>query len=433
MSRAEHDDRHRAAAIRWCPGRAPRPAYYEASGEYPGLPVRLWCRLYRLMVYRGLLEDGPAERLAAFLADTDTVHADGTIPEALTMLEAYATRARVSIVTAWADLRRLVNRGLVRQVQAAAPGIRARYRLSAPAAAIRAHMPGLPPELTRALYRDEPEPTDAEHQGNDSSSGSSCGGLNTSPYTREGSPPPPARRARHRANHRSKQPSRGSQHPGNGDATALLARCRSEWVRQRGEQRVPAPEELAGLVPLTSRALQMIARPGDVAQLLTERVASADDLLRTLRWRLSREIADARRTETPRLSPTEEQAAERRTAEYYKAQRAAERAAVEAKRGPDHADNVRAVVELARRIRQETEPRYAEDRRAAGEITQRAQAKNARRLDRQLAEAASAQQAEATLEEIRRLMDAGDQSRARALAQLAASRGRASISPGSAG
>lgn len=147
------------------------------------------------MVHRGLLEDGPAVRLAAFLADTDTVRADGTIPEALTMLKAYAARARVSIVTAWADLRRLVTRGLVRQVQGAAPGIKARYRLSAPVAMIRAHMPGLPPDLVRALYRNQPEPADdeQERQGGDPDSGVSCEGLNTSPSTREGSPPAPGR------------------------------------------------------------------------------------------------------------------------------------------------------------------------------------------------------------------------------------------------
>jgi hypothetical protein len=209
------------------------------------------------MVHRGVLEYGPAARMAAYLADTDTVHADGTIPDVTAMLAGYAARALVSTQTAWTDLGRLTARGLVRQVQAAAPGIKARYRLSAPAAVLRAHMPGLPPELARALYRDEQEPADDEHQGDDSSSGSSCGGLDTSPICAR-VPPPPDSQAHHRARRRPGRPRRGIQHSGNNDATVLLARCRSEWVRQRGEQRVPALDELAALVPLTSRALQVI-------------------------------------------------------------------------------------------------------------------------------------------------------------------------------
>jgi hypothetical protein len=380
------------------------------------------------MVHRGLLASGPALRLAAYLADTDTVHADGTIPDVPGMLAGYAARAGVSMQTGWTDLGRLVDHGLVRQVQAAAPGIRARYRLSAPAAAIRAHMPGLPPELARALYREEPEPPDGEHQSGDSNSGSSCGGLDTSPYTREGSPPPPDRQARHGASRRSGQPCRGSQNPRNDDATVLLARCRSEWVRQRGQQRVPAPDELAALVPLTSRALQVTGRPGDVAQLLTERVASADDLLRTLRWRLAREVAAARRTETPRLSPADEQAAERRAAEYYQARRAAERAAVEAQRSPDHAERARAAVDLARQLHAGRENTFAADRRYAEEIAARTAADRARELESWRCEtrAETAGQDQQALDEIRRLM-AGtteDRSRARARAQLTTSRAR---------
>ena len=428
MSRAEHEDRRRATAVRWCPGRAPRPAYYEAPEEYPGLPSRLWCRLYRLMAHRGLLTSDPARRLAAYLADTDTVHANGTIPDAPAMLAGYAARAGVSMQTAWTDLGRLTVRGLVRQVQAAAPGIKARYRLSAPAAMIRAHLPGLPPELTRALYRDEPEPADDENQGDDSGSGSFCGGLDTSPHTREGSPPPPDGRARHRASRRSGRPCRGSHDPGNNDAAALLARCRNEWVRQRGEQRVPAPDRLAGLVPLTSRALRVTARPGDVAQLLTERVASADDLVRTLRWRLSREVADARRAETPRLSPAEERAAERRAAEYYQARRAAEQAAVEARRGPDHAERALAVVDLARQLRAGRENMFAADHRYAEEIAARGEQERTRELElwRRETRAETAGQDQQALDEIRRLMagTAEDRSRARALAQLTTSRAR---------
>lgn len=67
----------------------PRPACHGAAGEYPGLPARLWCRLYRLyrlMAHRGVLEDGPALRLAGYLADTGTVGPDGTIGDVPAML-----------------------------------------------------------------------------------------------------------------------------------------------------------------------------------------------------------------------------------------------------------------------------------------------------------------------------------------------------------
>lgn len=123
MSRAGHGKRRRTAAVPWCTAEAPapRPAYYEAAEEYPGLPVRLWCRLYRLMVHRGLLTEDPAIRLARFLADTDTVHGNGVIDDVPAMIAAYSARARVSRQTAYTDLRRLVDRGLLRQLQAPAP------------------------------------------------------------------------------------------------------------------------------------------------------------------------------------------------------------------------------------------------------------------------------------------------------------------------
>ena len=152
--------------MRWCTSAtpAPRPAYDESAEAYPGLSVRLWCRLYRLMEHRGLFADAPALRMAAYLADTDTVRADGVIGDVPAMLAGYMARCHVSRQTAYTDLGRLVARGLVRQVQAAAPGYRARYRLSAPAAMVAAEMPGLPRELARALGQDHSEDDGAARQ-----------------------------------------------------------------------------------------------------------------------------------------------------------------------------------------------------------------------------------------------------------------------------
>lgn len=445
MSRTNDEDRRRAGAVRWCPTREPRPAYYEAPDEFPGIPTVLWCRLYRLMIARGLLDDDPAERLAGFLAITeDLVRADGTIPQARVMLETYAKWAKVSMVTAWADLRRLLRRGLVRQVQAAAPGIPARYRLSAPVAAVRRHMPDLPPDLARALRRhqapeppaeDQPEPDGGqdENPGGDDDLNSSCGGVNTTPSLREGYPQPPVGRGPRGTNRRSPRPHRGNHTGNDNGAFGLLARCRTEWGRQRGADRVPSLEELADLVPLTSKLLEVIARPGDVEQLLTTRVASAADLRRTLRWRMGRELRDAQRAEAARLTPEQEAAAEARAAEYYAARQAAERAAVGASRTVAYADRAREAVTLAKRIRAERKTSGTSGAASyAGTIAAREAARNEAALDRWRAETAPASTGQDhALEEIRRLLSGSpeEQSRARALAQLTASRARAGASP----
>jgi hypothetical protein len=244
------------------------------------------------MEHRGLLDGGPALRMAAYLADTDTVRADGVIPDVPAMLAGYMTRARVSRQTAYTDLGRLVERGLVRQVQAAAPGYRARYRLSAPAAMAAASMPGLPPELARAI---RPGPgaaeTGGEHQADEP--GPACGGLDPSPYMREGSPPSPCGTGqgglRRRIRRRSGGEEIGSEE--RDQARAVLKACAGEWRAQRG--RAPAGE-LARVEVLTALALRH-APPGEVIQLLTWHVAGARDLAGVLAWRLGQVVAAARR------------------------------------------------------------------------------------------------------------------------------------------
>jgi hypothetical protein len=205
-------------APRWCTADRPepRPAYYEAPEAYPGLPRRTWFRLVRLMEHRGLLADEPALRLARFLGDTDTADGSGIIADVPAFIAAYAARARVSRQTAWTDLGRLVGYGLVRQLQHSAPGYKARYRLSYPAAVVDEEMPGLPPDIASALPHrrhaeadDETAPERAPGDAGPDASGDldhvpagrSCGGLDPSPPIRDGKPPCPDRPGKPHAHH----------------------------------------------------------------------------------------------------------------------------------------------------------------------------------------------------------------------------------------
>lgn len=283
--------------MRWCTAEAPapRPAYYGADEAYPGLPVRMWCRLYRLLEHRGLLDSAPALRLARYLADSATVRGDGVIADVPAMLDGYMARCRVSRQTAYTDLARLVERGLVRQVQAAAPGYPARYRLSAPAAFLAESVPGLPPELHRAIYGDRQgaEASTSEHQ--DDSAAASCEELDPSPFTREGSPPSPPGDVRRGARDVASQAKPGGKiDDGERDqARELLRSCAGEWRHWHGRQVAATTSAAARLEVLTALALRH-APPGEVRQLLTWHVAGARDLTGTLAWRLGRVVDAAR-------------------------------------------------------------------------------------------------------------------------------------------
>jgi hypothetical protein len=255
----------------------------------------LWCRLYRLMAARGLLADDCALRLADYLADTDTAGEDGVIADVPAMLRGYAARCHVSVQTGYNDLRRLTGRGLVRQVQAAAPGHCARYRLSAPAEMIAEHMPGLPGDLARAIERRRPAPEqDGGEPGQDPPADPPCGELDTSPLTREGSPPSPGSAGQQRTTRPRQCRQKGISDEERDHALSVLSACRGEWLAQRGPLGLPGPEQLARVVPIAALALRH-APAGEVAQLLTERVASAGDLPGVLAWRLGRVITAARR------------------------------------------------------------------------------------------------------------------------------------------
>jgi hypothetical protein len=240
------------------------------------------------MRHRGVLTgqgaDACALRMARHLAYVASER--GMLTELPDVIRSYAARCHVSARTAWTDLDRLVRLGLVRQVQAAAPGYTARYRLSAPAAAIAESMPDLPGELARAITPP-----------------SSCGRLHTSPSTREGSPPSPGgtgRAGQHRApRHRAGRIS-GEERD---RALSVLSACRRSWLADRGPHGVPGPAELARIEVMTALALRHVP-PGEVRQLLTHRVAGARDLPGVLAWRLGKVISAARRP--PRHVPADE-------------------------------------------------------------------------------------------------------------------------------
>jgi hypothetical protein len=232
-------------------------------------------------------------RHLARVADTQ-----GVITGLPDVMRSYAAREHVSVQTGYRDLRRLVLCGLVRQIQAAAPGYPARYRLSAPTTEIPADLPA---DLARAIHGPGPghgtpggpaDPTRARDAGPDEAS---CGGLDTSPLPCEGSPPSPCSTDPEGSRHRRRRRTRGKISSDEKDhARAVLAASAGEWRAQRGRAPVPGCAELAQVEAMTALALRHVPR-GEVVQLLTERVASARDLPGLLAWRLGQALTAARR------------------------------------------------------------------------------------------------------------------------------------------
>ena len=301
-ARSQPAARAAAARPRWCTAEAPppRPAYNGAAEAYPGIARRAWWRLFCLLWHRGRIEDPWARRMARHLARVaDT---QGMITGLPDVMRSYAAREHVSVQTGYHDLRRLVLCGLVRQIQAAAPGYPARYRLSAPTTEIPADLPA---DLARAIHG----PSGPSGADRDAQSGSgdpaqardaepdeaSCGGLDTSPLPYEGSPPSPCSADPGGSSHRRQHRARGQIGSDERDhARAVLAASAGEWRAQRGRAPVPGCAELARVEAMTALALRHVPR-GEVVQLLTERVASARDLPGMLAWRLGQALTAARR------------------------------------------------------------------------------------------------------------------------------------------
>ena len=301
----------RVTRVRWCTAQrpAPRPAYNGAPEAYPGIPRRAWWRLFCLLWWRGTIDDPWARRMARHLAQA--ADAQGVITGLPDVMCSYAAREHVSVQTGYRDLRRLVLCGLVRQLQAAAPGYPARYRLSAPAAVIPADLPA---DLARAIHgprgaapddpqperekrRDPPDsrPEDSSAYEAKAETGASCGSLDTSPISYEGSPPSPCSTGpdgdHHRTRHRVQEKTGGDERD---HARAVLTASAGEWRAQRGRAPVPGCAELARVEAMTALALRHVPR-GEVIQLLTWHVASARDLPGVLAWRLGQVLAAARR------------------------------------------------------------------------------------------------------------------------------------------
>lgn len=235
--------------------------------------------------------------------------ARGSVSNLPTVLASYAQAEHVSVQTGWRDLKRLVECGLVRQVQAAAPGFPARYLLSAPTAAIP---DDLPASLARAIGHTHtpadpatspPAGKDLDQQNDEHGhegvgewpAGGLCGGvLDTSPLPRKGSPPSPHTTHPGRNIRRHSAPVWGASSSEKDQAWAVLAACGPLWRAQRGPAGVPAADQLAHIAAMTALALRYLP-PGEVIELLAEQVASAIDLPTVLAWRLGRVLRAARR------------------------------------------------------------------------------------------------------------------------------------------
>jgi hypothetical protein len=297
--------------VRWCTAEAPtpRPTYNNAAEAYPGLPRRAWWRLFCLLWYRGTIEDPWARRMARHLARV--ADAQGVITGLPDVMRSYAAREHVSVQTGYTDLRRLVCHGLVRQLQAAAPGYPARYRLSVPAAVIPADLPADlaraihgpraadpgGPQLEREKRSDPPDsrPEDGSAYEDMAEAEASCGSLDTSPIPYEGSPPSPRGTGPDGPSHRRQRRTQGKIGSDERDhARAVLTASVGEWRAQRGRAPVPGCAELARVEAMTALALRHVPR-GEVLQLLTERVASARDLPGMLAWRLGQVLTATRR------------------------------------------------------------------------------------------------------------------------------------------
>jgi hypothetical protein len=224
---------------------------------------RPWWRLVCLMRHGGVLVarggDACALRMARHLAAR--LGDQGVITDVPEVIRTYAAHHHVSERTAWADLGRLVDRCLLRQMQAAAPGYPARYRLCAPAAVVAERMSAPPPELA------------------------SCVGLHTSPFTREGYPPSRVGGARLSIPADAQPGSGGISIDERDSARALLRRC------------AVSPTLPGRIETMTAIALRHVP-PSELAEVLTDRLAGARDVAGVLAWRLGRLIAAARRRTT---------------------------------------------------------------------------------------------------------------------------------------
>lgn len=244
----------------------------------------------------------------------------GFIDDIPAVLGHYSRHYGVSMRTAWKDLNRLIDDALVRKVRGAAPDQTARYALVLDLAQLPADFPKEVRKLLR-LHIDDPKVVAKGRQtmatrhaalsecevvrlGSASRPATSsvlgCGRVHTSPYTREGSPPSPSDRSEGAAEQPLRTPFWGQDL--NEEQAAALDFVRSlmpTWTRQRAggpSPVVPTEAELVELAHLVGLLLRRVPK-SEVSELLTSQVASATDLPRVLRWRVSRTLNGLRRAE----------------------------------------------------------------------------------------------------------------------------------------
>ncbi|MDR8415075.1 hypothetical protein MTP10_40890 [Nonomuraea sp. 3-1Str] len=292
--------------------RSKRYPHYEGADELPGLPSELWWRLLRLLITRGEYLHPCAARLAKHLS----LEADkrGRLVDIDEVLEKYAATHLLSKRVGWTDLDRLIAAGLVRQARRPAPGIQARYVLAMDLAALP---DDLPKTLAAEVRRHIDNPITIAKGGQTKAMldeglaecevvryGSAvrrepimtalgCGRLHTSPYTREGLPPPQSQPSQKRQRPRL-LPFQGRDFDEErGAALNFVKILAPEWARQRAGQ-VPSDAEMGELAHLVMLLLRHMPE-SEARELLTTQVASATDLCGVLRWRIGRTLAQLRR------------------------------------------------------------------------------------------------------------------------------------------
>jgi len=251
----------------------------------------------------------------------------GGVPDMGRVIDRYADVHQVSKRTAWKDLCRLIDAGLVRKVRGSAPGQSATYALCRDLAALP---PDLPKSLGRGVEKVADDPLLAARGKSTLAaihrSLADCvtvaygarstpapvrelgyGRVHMCPYIQEGPTPPPPRVARKHRSAPSRRTPWGDQfgYDEHGGGRQVLAQCAARWRTQR-TGRVPIGEEVpdkAGLESLEHLIVLLLRYmpSGEAVELLTTQVASARDLAGVVRYRVGRVLRSMRRRHNLRV------------------------------------------------------------------------------------------------------------------------------------
>jgi hypothetical protein len=272
----------------------------------------------------------PVQQIIGFLTGNAGADDAGQVPNIGRLIAAYAKCFRVDERTAYRHWQIVRHLGIVRQTQHSAQGRHARYRLCFPPARVPEHLPDDPggypgPSLAAKItmwadaadaslaavddlelyrygscrYRTPRTHTPTENQALTSENTRPtslrayyCQAWPLYAKARPPSPPPASTR---RGDRSARARPGGITDEDRARAWAILDRCRPRWAAQ--QVAMPDREELGQLIGLVAVVLRYAAHvhPGDVVDLLSERVGSARDLVGLLRWRLQQTLRDLRR------------------------------------------------------------------------------------------------------------------------------------------